>query len=274
MPLKAPVIGPYPCNMIDGPWNEKGGGKSKRGADRWYPTMNRQDILHAIVTSPAWNPADDAHCWVWATNNHLADAMWLIDALGFRYITNAVWIKLRPGAKVDSEVIALALAGAPLEEIMRKALATGLGQYLRGGHELLLLGVRGKGAQVRTEARNVPSVILGRRGAHSSKPEAGYLMIENRTKGPRMEFFAREPRDGWSSWGPVQGHRWEVLECDRFRSGHQSYAEALVWCRLHHALEGVDLAGIGDFIAGGGEPPDLPAGSRLVEGMLIKRVEQ
>ena len=56
----------YPCIAADPPWNEQGGGKCKRGADRHYPLIKkREDILRTMVTAPCWRPADNAHLWLW-----------------------------------------------------------------------------------------------------------------------------------------------------------------------------------------------------------------
>lgn len=163
----------YSCILLDPPWQERGGGRIKRGADRHYELVPTRLLPLVILGSGAFRPAPDCLLWLWSTNNHLPGALWLMEALGFRYLTNAVWVKDRMG----------------------------LGQYLRGQHELLLLGVQGSGPTVRTEARNLPSVIHAPRGRHSAKPEASYRLIEARTKGPRLEMFARNHRPGWDCWG-------------------------------------------------------------------------
>lgn len=227
----------YATIELDPPWKERGGGKIKRGADRHYPLMSRADILATVVKSEKWRPADDCHMWMWATSNHLPDALWLIDALGFTYKTQAVWVKLRAGAKVSVDVRKSMLAGDPLSTVLRTGLATGLGQYLRGQHELLLLSTKGSGYAVRTEPKNIPSVILAPRGKHSAKPDAAYAMIEDRSKGPRLSMFSRDPRDRWDVWGPMPGHRFVVKVCGKIRSGHQLHEDAVRWCRIHGCLE-------------------------------------
>lgn len=180
----------FRCIQADPPWPEKGGGG--RGAQEHYPVINRAEILRAMVGAPCWRPAGDAHLWCWTTMSSLPDGLWLVDALGFRYVTHAVWVKTAP--TID-------MFGDPNPQI-------GIGQYLRGAHELLLLGVRGDGFAVRTEARNIPSVIFapaprdddGQR-IHSRKPEKAYQLIEARSHGPRLEMFARVARPGWARWG-------------------------------------------------------------------------
>ncbi len=163
------------CALLDPPWTERGGGKIKRGADRHYPLVPTKELPGVIVRSELWLPERDAHCWMWSTNNYLSDALWLLEQLGFRYVTNAVWVKPH----------------------------FGLGQYLRGQHELLLFAVRGKGQSDRVWVgnRNVSSVLHAPKTRHSQKPAESYELIERVSQGPRIEFFARSGRDGWTSWG-------------------------------------------------------------------------
>lgn len=180
----------YACIAADPPWAERGGGG--RGADEHYPVLDRADILRVMVTAPCWRPADDAHLWCWTTMSSLLDAIWLVDALGFRYVTHAVWVKTSATRDMFGEL-------SP---------QIGIGQYLRGAHELLLLAVRGDGFAVRTEALNIPSWFAappprdpdGQR-IHSRKPPRSYEVIEARSRGPRLEMFARVARPGWDAWG-------------------------------------------------------------------------
>lgn len=234
----------FACIEMDPPWMERGGGKVKRGADRHYPVMTRQDIAATVLRSPVWAPANDAHLWCWATSNHLEDALWLIDALGFRYVTHAVWVKLRDGAHVDIEVRKAVTSGRPLAEVVQIGLATGLGQYLRGQHELLLLATRGAGAQVRTGRRDIPSVIVAPRGKHSEKPDAAYAMIEDRSAGPRLSMFSRSPRARWETWGPVLGHKVVVRELGNVRAGFQTIEDAINWCHRQGVVVSDDANGV------------------------------
>lgn len=161
----------YQCILMDPPWNEQGGGKIKRGADRHYPLIKGKDqIVRTIITADVWNPAPNCHLWMWVTNNYLKDGLFIMEALGFRYVTNAVWAKDR----------------------------FGLGQYLRGQHEILLFGVKGR---LKSLTRSESSLIEAPRGRHSKKPEESYRKIEAISPGPRLEMFARYARPGWDSWG-------------------------------------------------------------------------
>jgi len=169
---------PYRSVLMDPPWQERGGGKIKRGADRHYPLMTKEDILRTVLQSGMWD-IDPEGCvlFMWVTNNHLRNGLWLMEALGFRYVTNLVWLK----------------KGNP-----------GLGQWFRSRHELLLFGTRGKkpATHARTQRRDIPGgFYLSRPGKHSKKPNTFYRVIEERANGPRLEMFARNTRFGWDSWG-------------------------------------------------------------------------
>ena len=159
--------------VADPPWYERGGGKIKRGADRHYSLIkSRSDILKVMLNAHVWRPAKSGcHMYLWVTNNFLLDGLWLLDALGFRYITNVCWVKPR----------------------------FGLGRYFRGQHELCLFG--SMGASMLPLVRNVPTIIAADTRGHSRKPIKFYKLVETVSPGPRLEMFARHPREGWVVWG-------------------------------------------------------------------------
>lgn len=165
----------YQTILIDPPWNEQGGGKIKRGADKHYPIMKTPDIIRTILQVPQWNQIkENAHLYLWVTNNFLPDGLLVMKALGFTYKTNFVWVKN----------------------------TIGLGQYFRGQHEICLFGTRGKKPTApRTDNRSLSSVLKANKGQHSAKPESSYDLIEQRSLGAYMEIFARNNRPEWFSWG-------------------------------------------------------------------------
>lgn len=172
----------FRCIAADPPWKERGGGRIRRGANRHYKLISKKETIRDVMrASPVWRPAKSAHLYIWVTNNRLLDGLWLLDALGFRYVTNVVW---------------------------HKTDRFGIGQYFRGKHELMLFGVRGDGYAVRTARRDLPSSIAaphvyGPDGKiiHSRKPPVFRRLMEQRSRGPRAELFAREKVPGWQSWG-------------------------------------------------------------------------
>lgn len=182
--------------LLDPPWEERGSGKIKRGAQKHYDLLKTAAMPGVIRASGLWTPDENAHVYCWVTNNFLPDGLWLLNELGARYITNIAWTKKRPG----------------------------IGRYFRGKHELLLFGTIGRGWAVRTEPNDIESALdtndedgdsyfsdgdsieaehemeNGKR-KHSAKPKIFYDMIEKRSLGPYVEFFARSLRPGWTSWG-------------------------------------------------------------------------
>jgi N6-adenosine-specific RNA methylase IME4 len=102
----------YKTIYADPPWAEYGGGKIKRGADNHYPLMKTKDIIALPVPSICEN---NAHLYLWVTNNFLPDGLEVMKAWGFQYKTIITWTKDR----------------------------IGLGQYFRGITEQCLFGVKG-----------------------------------------------------------------------------------------------------------------------------------
>ena len=110
---------------------------------------------------------------MWATNAKLKDAFKVLEGWGYDYKTNFVWIKNK----------------------------LGLGNYVRGKHELLLIGKKGK-IPTPEEATRPPSIIVANVQEHSKKPEIVYELIESMYPNRQyLELFARNTREGWVSWG-------------------------------------------------------------------------
>lgn len=169
-----PLAGNYRTLYADPPWLERGAGKIKRGADRHYPLMPTSAIKALPVEQ--WT-SEDAHLYLWVTNNFLEDGLEVIRAWGFRYISCVTWMKDRPG----------------------------LGQYFRGITEHCLFAVRGRLPYALSEdggrLQGMTGFFEAPRGEHSVKPEEMRRMIERVSPGPRLEMFARRPADGWDVWG-------------------------------------------------------------------------
>ena len=162
----------YKTIYADPPWNESGGGKIKRGADKHYSLMKTKDIIALPVSEIADN---NCHLYLWVTNNFLKDGLTVMEAWGFRYVTTITWMKDR----------------------------IGLGQYYRGMTEHCLFGVKGnlpykildgKRQQGRTG-------FVASKTIHSEKPIEMRQMIETVSYDPRIELFARQLIDGWDCWG-------------------------------------------------------------------------
>ena len=163
----------YPILLADPPWqyDDPVRGANDRSPENHYPTMALEVICALPVAERV--AADDALLFLWATSALLPQALRVIEAWGFEYRSNACW---------DKEVF-------------------GLGSYVRNQHELLLIARRGNVPAPAPETRP-PSIYRERRGAHSAKPAYFHELIETQYPSlPKIELFARAPRDGWAVWG-------------------------------------------------------------------------
>lgn len=169
------IEGKFRTIYADPAWNETGGGKIKRGADRHYPLMKTAEII-ALRPFIDTISEDNCHLYLWTTNNYLKDGLKVCEAWGFEYKTVITWKKDR----------------------------TGLGQYFRGITEHCLFAVKGNLPYKLNEAGGRVqgmTIIEAPRGRHSEKPEAMRRMIERVSYPPYIELFARKQAEGWTAWG-------------------------------------------------------------------------
>ena len=176
----------YKTIYADPPWPEVGGGKIKRGADRHYKLMTVKEIIN-LKDFVKELSEDNAHLYLWTTNNYLEDALAVMKEWGFKYKTTITWMKDR----------------------------FGLGQYFRGITEHCLFGVKG----------NIPYKVLNDkrqqgvtgfqapRQEHSVKPEEMRQMIEKVSYAPFIELFARrKDNPNWNYWGnEIESDEGEIL---------------------------------------------------------------
>ena len=178
MPLPT-VDGGFRTILADPPWrfaNRHGKVAPEHGRLHRYNTMPLADICAMPVQRAA---ADDAHLYLWVPNALLPDGLQVMEAWGFRYVTNLPWLKRRADGGIHGG---------------------GVGWYFRNATELLLFGVRG---HLRTSeaGRRQHNVIEAPKAEHSRKPDEAYRLIEACSPGPRLELFARGRRRGWTVWG-------------------------------------------------------------------------
>jgi site-specific DNA-methyltransferase (adenine-specific) len=166
----------YSIILADPPWPSVSTGARGNAADN-YSLMTLDEI--AQVPIPA---AKDCALFLWVRSPALPEALTVMTAWGFRYVTVAfVW------EKVSS-------CGEPM---------WACGLYTRPSTELCLLGMRGK---LEVKAHDVGQVIRARRGQHSRKPDQQYDLIERLFGAlPRIELFARREIVGWDCWGNQVG---------------------------------------------------------------------
>lgn len=150
---------------------ERGG---RRGANAHYQLMKAKEII-ALAPMVQELAEDDAHLYLWTTNNFLPDALKVMKAWGFRYITTITWMKNQ----------------------------IGLGQYFRGLTEHCLFGVRGKLPYkvIDGKRQQGKTGFFEKKREHSRKPVQMREMIEKVSYPPFIELFARERFNGWDAWG-------------------------------------------------------------------------
>jgi N6-adenosine-specific RNA methylase IME4 len=146
-----------------------------RDAGRHYPTLTVAELGALPVAEAA---ADHAALFLWATWPLLGEALTVIDAWGFHYLTLAwVWIKLNK---------------------KNAGLFIGNGRYTRANSEPCLLAVRGN---LPVAAQDVLSVIMAPVREHSRKPEEQYAKIERLYPyGAYLELFAHHQRPAGMCW--------------------------------------------------------------------------
>lgn len=165
--------------LADPPWrflNRTGKvAPEHRRLDR-YSTMSLDAICRMPVKEVA---AENAHLYLWVPNALLPDGLRVMEAWGFRYVSNLVWAKRRKDGGPDGR---------------------GVGFYFRNVTELILFGVRGS-MRTLPPARRQVNMIETRKREHSRKPDEQYDLIEACSPGPYLELFARYPQEGWTTWG-------------------------------------------------------------------------
>ncbi len=173
------VAGGFATVLADPPWRfQNRTGKvapEHRRLDR-YDTMAVEEICALPVSAQV---ADNAHLYLWVPNALLPEGLRVMQAWGFRYVSNLIWAKRRKDGGPDGR---------------------GVGFYFRNVTEPILFGVRGTLRTLPPGRRQV-NMLETRKREHSRKPDEQYELIESCSPGPYLEMFARYPRDGWQVWG-------------------------------------------------------------------------
>lgn len=159
-------VGKHHVIEADPPWAVPSGPK---GPGHQYALMST-DAICAMADDVSSLAADDCHLYLWATNTLLPDAFQVMQAWGFEYRTILTWVKPR----------------------------IGLGHHFRTTTEHVLFGTRGK---LDTLVNDQPTHFEMPAGRHSEKPAGFYELIERCSPGPYVRLFARDQREGWTSWG-------------------------------------------------------------------------
>jgi N6-adenosine-specific RNA methylase IME4 len=162
----------YPILVADPAWKWEpfGEGGKDRAAENHYPVMTFEEIRDFPV--PA---ADNAVMFLWCTPSMLKQGMAVLEAWGFEYKSQFVWVKNR--------------------------IVGGTGYWNRADHELLLVGMKGN-IPAPEPGDRINSTIHADVGEHSEKPAVILDAIESWYPNlPKIELFARKRREGWDAHG-------------------------------------------------------------------------
>lgn len=150
--------------------------------DSKYKTMPTSKIENYLKDENI-QIAEKAVCYLWTTNPLLIDALKVLYAWGFKYKTNLAW---------DKQII-------------------GLGYWLRGQHELLLIGNRGNSPPPPGTQR-ISSVFSQKRARHSEKP--GYIrgyLTKTYFNQEKIELFYRKPTPKQTDLNKIGEISWDNL---------------------------------------------------------------
>lgn len=166
-----PAPGRYRCIVIDPPWpmpKIEREVRPRQGSVLDYPTMSLEEIEALPIGSLA--AEDGCHIYLWTTHKFAPVAFDLLEAWGFNYEHILTWIK-----------------------------PTGITPYSRQyTTELVLFGRMGS---LPLERLGGPLHFSAPAVGHSVKPEAFYDQIRLESPEPRVDMFARKPRNGFDVWG-------------------------------------------------------------------------
>ena len=156
----------YDVVVIDPPWpyGREYDPETSRVANP-YPEMSIDKIGDIVLPIK-----DDSVVFLWTTHAFLLDAFNLLTKWGLNYKATMVWDKEKMG----------------------------MGSTIRMQCEFCLLATKGKPTIQGTSTRDI---IREPRRQHSRKPDLFYKLVEDITIGSRLDYFSREQRTNWVSFG-------------------------------------------------------------------------
>lgn len=161
--------GQYRTVVIDPPWPMKIIERDVRPGQvgMHYPTMALDEIK--AIELPL---AEQATVYLWTTQKFLPDAFEVLRAWGLEYRFTMVWKK--PGGPQPYN----------------------LPQY---NCEFILVGTRG--SLLFLDTKQFFTAFDAPRREHSRKPDEFYGLVRRVSPAPRIDWFSREPRDGFEQFG-------------------------------------------------------------------------
>lgn len=159
--------GKFRVIYADPPWQYRNTGFDQSASQK-YPTLSTEEICKLPIQEKV---GDSGVLFLWITNPLLPEAFKVMEAWGFEYKTNFVWVKRTH---------------------------VGIGWFQKSKHEILLTATKGEGMHPREK---FDSWFEAKVIQHSRKPDFAYEMIERMYERPYLELFARRKRVDWEVWG-------------------------------------------------------------------------
>ncbi len=171
--VQAPLEGKFRVIYADPPWLYSDRPPSGSGAQAHYPGMTIKELCKLPVAAHALK---HSVLFMWVTSPMLYEnpgPREVIEAWGFKYKASIAWDKVLHG----------------------------FGHYVSIRHELLLICTRGSCTPDRPTPMPDSVQTFRRSDVHSEKPEEFRKLIMQLYDGPYVEYFARQPAEGWTTWG-------------------------------------------------------------------------
>ena len=158
--------GKYDVIVVDPPWpyGTNYDAEGRRCASP-YPEIPLEQIRQIQLPME-----ENCIVWLWTTNTFLHEAYHILEEWKLQPKTVLTWVKDR----------------------------IGLGNWLRGQTEHCILAVKGS---PRIWLSNQSTALMAKSAEHSRKPQEFYKMVEVLCAGKKLDYFAREKREGWDTYG-------------------------------------------------------------------------
>jgi N6-adenosine-specific RNA methylase IME4 len=158
--------------IIDPPWSfrEKAGKNFTQSIEEKYPTLSIPELAGLSIDG-VMDP-DEAYIFLWVPSILLPEAFFLMKHWRFQSKSQLCWVKTS---------------------------GYGLGFWVRGQHELVMIGKRPKAPSIKTP--EVSTFFFAPREGHSEKPTYVHKFAEKYYPGPYLEIFGRKARPNWTVLG-------------------------------------------------------------------------
>tara|TARA_R100000426_G_C4803102_1_gene103370 strand:+ start:264 stop:851 length:588 start_codon:yes stop_codon:yes gene_type:complete len=178
--------------VIDPPYQTCTGGSASLSPSKHYKT---QPIKSIIKQCKGWlsdyEVSYESHLYVWGLNSFasgrskgIIDTLKIVSELGFRPITQIVWIKNNsnptPFGQRQTEICIFAA------------------RWRKGQHKKVMYkGTNDSYSVAKTTMSKSVDFIMDKRREHSRKPNSFYQMVERRSNGKYLEMYGRQKRKDW-----------------------------------------------------------------------------